>query len=51
MCGEDAVDAESPQPYVVRLHLHPSVDASLQQDGKAVLMCLPAGSGWWTRYG
>ena len=35
--GEDAVEAETPQPYVVRFHLHPSVDASLQHDGDAVL--------------
>ncbi len=47
--GEDAVEAAEPQPYVVRFHLHPDVDASLQQDGEAVLLRLPAGSGWRLR--
>jgi uncharacterized heparinase superfamily protein len=47
--GEDAVEAASPQPYVVRFHLHPTVDASLQQDGEAVLLRLPSGSGWRLR--
>ncbi len=47
--GEDAIEAATPQPYVVRFHLHPAVDASLQQDGEAVLMRLPSGSGWRLR--
>ncbi len=47
--GEDAVEAKSPQPYTVRFHLHPSVDANLQQDGEAVLLRLPSGSGWRLR--
>jgi uncharacterized heparinase superfamily protein len=47
--GEDVVEAAVPQPYVVRFHLHPNVDASLQQDGEAVLMRLPSGSGWRLR--
>ena len=47
--GEDAIEAKSPQPYTVRFHLHPSVDASLQQDGEAVLLRLPSGSGWRLR--
>ena len=47
--GEDAVEAASPQPYVVRFHLHPDVDASLQQDGEAVLLRLPGGGGWRLR--
>jgi len=47
--GEDMVEAATPQPYVVRFHLHPNVDASLQQDGEAVLLRLPAGSGWRLR--
>ena len=40
--GEDAVEAADPQPFTVRFHLHPDVDASLQQDGEAVLLRLPA---------
>ena len=47
--GEDAIEAETPQPYTIRFHLHPGVDASLQQDGEAVLLRLPAGSGWRLR--
>ncbi len=47
--GEDAIESENPQPYTIRFHLHPNVDASLQQDGEAVLMRLPAGSGWRLR--
>ncbi len=47
--GEDAVEASSPQPYTVRFHLHPTVDASLQQDGEAVLLRLPNGNGWRLR--
>jgi uncharacterized heparinase superfamily protein len=47
--GEDVVEAPTPQPYTIRFHLHPGVDASLQQDGEAVLMRLPAGSGWRLR--
>jgi uncharacterized heparinase superfamily protein len=47
--GEDAVEAPMPQPYTVRFHLHPEVDASVQQDGEAVLLRLPSGSGWRLR--
>ncbi len=47
--GEDAVEAATPQPYVVRFHLHPTVNASLQQDGEAVLLRLPSGGGWRLR--
>ena len=47
--GEDAVEAADPQPFVVRFHLHPSVEASMQQDGEAVLLRLPSGGGWRLR--
>lgn len=47
--GEDAVEAQAPQPFVVRFHLHPGVEASLQQDGEAVLLRLPSGTGWRLR--
>jgi len=46
--GEDVVEAASPQPYTIRFHLHPSVIASMQQDGEAVLLRLPSG-GWRLR--
>ncbi len=45
--GEDAVEAASGQPYTIRFHLHPSVAASLQQDGEGVLLRLPANGGGW----
>jgi uncharacterized heparinase superfamily protein len=47
--GEDAVESAEPQPFVVRFHLHPGVEASLQQDGEAVLLRLPSGGGWRLR--
>ena len=47
--GEDVVEAAAPLPYVVRFHLHPDVEASLQQDGEAALLRLPAGSSWRLR--
>jgi uncharacterized heparinase superfamily protein len=47
--GEDAVEAAEPQPFTVRFHLHPDVDANLQQDNEAVLLRLPSGSGWRLR--
>jgi uncharacterized heparinase superfamily protein len=47
--GEELIEAASPQPFVVRFHLHPGVSASLQQDGEAVLLRLPSGSGWRLR--
>jgi len=47
--GEDAVEAANPQPFTVRFHLHPTVNASLQQDGEAVLLRLPTAGGWRLR--
>ncbi len=47
--GEDAIEAATPQPYTLRFHLHPTVRASLQQDGEAVLLRLPSGGGWRLR--
>lgn len=47
--GEDMVEAPAPQPFTVRFHLHPTVQASLQQDGEAVLLRLPSGGGWRLR--
>jgi uncharacterized heparinase superfamily protein len=46
--GEDVIEAAAPQPFAIRFHLHPSVVASLQQDGEAVLLRLPSG-GWRLR--
>lgn len=47
--GEDAIEAATGQSYTIRFHLHPSVHASLQQDGEAVLLRLPNGGGWRLR--
>ncbi len=47
--GEDAVEAANPQPFTLRFHLHPDVNASLQQDGEAVLLRLRNGGGWRLR--
>jgi uncharacterized heparinase superfamily protein len=47
--GEDEIEADQPQPYAVRFHLHPHVTASLQQDNGAVLLRLPSGQGWRLR--
>ncbi len=47
--GEDVVEAPTPQPYTLRFHLHPTVQASLQQDNETVLLRLPSGGGWRLR--
>ena len=43
------MESATPQAYSLRFHLHPSVQASLQQDGEAVLLRLPGGTGWRLR--
>ncbi|HTR18332.1 MAG TPA: heparinase II/III family protein [Acetobacteraceae bacterium] len=47
--GEDAVEADSPQPYTVRFHLHPNVQAAMLKDGDGVLLRLASGGGWRLR--
>ena len=47
--GEDFIEAEQPQPFVIRFHLHPKVTVSLQQDNEAALLRLPSGQGWRLR--
>jgi uncharacterized heparinase superfamily protein len=47
--GEDVIEATEPHPFTVRFHLHPNVDASLQQDGETALLRLPNGQGWRLR--
>ncbi len=47
--GEDALEAPEPLGFMVRFHLHPAVNAVLQQDGEAVLLKLPSGSFWRLR--
>ncbi len=47
--GEDVIEAETPQPFVIRFHLHPAVGAGVQENGEAVLLRLPSGGGWRLR--
>ena len=47
--GEDLMEGEAPYGGVVRFHLHPNVQANLQQDREAVLLRLPLGSFWRLR--
>jgi uncharacterized heparinase superfamily protein len=47
--GEDVIEAASPQPFTLRFHLHPTVQASARQDSAAVLIRLRSGSGWILR--
>jgi uncharacterized heparinase superfamily protein len=47
--GVDSIVAPQPQPFVIRFHLHPAVDANLQNDGLAVLLNPPNGRGWRLR--
>ena len=51
--GEDALEfkagegkTEAERAYAIRFHLHPNVEATLEEDGEAVLMRL-AGGGLW----
>ncbi len=47
--GEDRLTGRSGQGFAIRFHLHPAVQASLTQDGNAVLLRLPSGIGWRLR--
>jgi uncharacterized heparinase superfamily protein len=54
--GEDALEPvegakslSGPLPVAIRFHLHPGVKASLVQNGEAVLLRLPGGTGWRLR--
>ncbi len=47
--GEDLMEGAAPYGGVVRFHLHPNVQASLQQDGEAALLRLPLGGFWRLR--
>ncbi len=50
--GHDGV-AGNPEnrAFTIRFHVHPSVSTSLAQNGAAVLLRLPGGSGWRLRAG
>jgi uncharacterized heparinase superfamily protein len=47
--GEDLIESPEPQPFTLRFHLHPDVQASVQQDGAAVLLKLKSGMFWRLR--
>lgn len=53
--GEDTLEpapgapAPGPQPFAVRFHLHPRVQASLVMHGQAAMFKMPDGSGWQLR--
>ena len=44
--GEDTLTGKGNHKFVVRFHLHPDVRASMVQEGNAILLRLPSGSGW-----
>ncbi|MBT5050951.1 MAG: hypothetical protein HOM58_20795 [Rhodospirillaceae bacterium] len=44
--GEDTLTGEGNHKFVVRFHLHPTVRASMVQEGNAVLLRPPTGTGW-----
>ena len=47
--GEDRLTGPAGHSFVIRFHLHPQVQASLTQDGGAVLLRLASGTGWRLR--
>lgn len=47
--GEDRLTGRAGQGFAIRFHLHPNVQASLTQDGNAVLLRMPGGIGWRLR--
>lgn len=47
--GEDTLEGPAGLDFAVRFHLHPHVQASLIQQGQAVLLALPSGGGWRLR--
>ncbi len=44
--GEDALLGPAGHPFIIRFHLHPSVQASMVRDGEAILLKLADGQGW-----
>jgi len=43
---EDSLVGSGGEAYAISLHLHPDVDASVVQNGKAALLKLRSGAGW-----
>lgn len=46
LAGRELLQGRPGHEYVVRWHLHPSIKASLSQDGRTVLLRTPSGLGW-----
>jgi uncharacterized heparinase superfamily protein len=47
--GEDTLAGQGNRRFAVRFHLHPTVKASMVQDGSSILLQTPAGGGWRAR--
>lgn len=47
--GEDHLIGKGGNSYALRFHLHPSVQATVTQNGQTALIKLPGGSGWRMR--
>jgi uncharacterized heparinase superfamily protein len=44
--GEDTLTGNTPQRFAIRFHLHPEVQVSLTESGRAALLRLGDGTGW-----
>jgi uncharacterized heparinase superfamily protein len=44
--GEDTLIGTTPQRFAIRFHLHPDVQVSLTESGRAALLRLGDGTGW-----
>jgi len=49
--GRELLTSVSGRNFVLRWHLHPSVQASLTQGGRTTLLRMPSGAGWRLRVG
>ena len=47
--GQGTIGLPGNHAYAIRFHFHPSVQVSMVQNGAAVLLRLPGGSGWRLR--
>jgi uncharacterized heparinase superfamily protein len=47
--GEDKLTGRSGNPFAIRFHLHPAVEASLVADGGGARLRLPSGAVWRVR--
>ncbi|BBK38206.1 heparinase [Allostella sp. ATCC 35155] len=47
--GEDRLEGPAGRPFVVRFHVHPTVQVSVTQGGSAAFLRGPSGAGWRLR--